>query len=48
MDTVTESRLAIAKAQAGGLGVIHKNLDIEQAAEVRNVKKFEAGMVVNW
>ncbi|MEC7572432.1 MAG: IMP dehydrogenase, partial [Pseudomonadota bacterium] len=48
MDTVTESRLAIAMAQAGGLGVIHKNLDIEaQAAEVRNVKKFEAGMVVN-
>ena len=48
MDTVTESRLAIAMAQAGGLGVIHKNLDVEaQAAEVRNVKKFEAGMVVN-
>jgi IMP dehydrogenase len=48
MDTVTESRLAIAMAQSGGLGVIHKNLDIEaQAAEVRNVKKFEAGMVVN-
>ena len=48
MDTVTESRLAIAMAQAGGLGVIHKNLDIEaQAAEVRSVKKFEAGMVVN-
>ena len=48
MDTVTESRLAIALAQAGGIGVIHKNLDIAaQAAEVRMVKKFESGMVVN-
>ena len=48
MDTVTESRLAIAMAQLGGLGVIHKNMDIEkQAAEVKAVKKFEAGMVVN-
>ncbi len=48
MDTVTESRLAIAMAQLGGLGVIHKNMSIErQAAEVRAVKKFEAGMVVN-
>src|SRR5690606_9416102 len=48
MDTVTESRLAIAMAQAGGLGVIHKNMDIErQADEVRRVKKFESGMVVN-
>ncbi|MGE5546995.1 MAG: IMP dehydrogenase [Solirubrobacterales bacterium] len=48
MDTVTESRLAIALAQAGGIGVIHKNLEIaQQAAEVRNVKKFESGMVVN-
>ena len=48
MDTVTEHRLAIAMAQLGGLGVIHKNLGIaEQADEVRRVKKFEAGMVVN-
>jgi len=48
MDTVTEHRLAIAMAQAGGIGVVHKNLDIaEQANEVRAVKKFESGMVVN-
>src|SRR5438105_6465386 len=48
MDTVTEGALAIAMAQAGGLGVIHRNMSIEQqAAEVRKVKKFEAGMVVN-
>jgi IMP dehydrogenase len=48
MDTVTEGRLAIAMAQAGGLGVIHKNLTpVEQAEQVRQVKKFESGMVVN-
>ena len=48
MDTVTEHRLAIAMAQAGGLGVVHKNFNIEeQAAEIAKVKKFEAGMVVN-
>ena len=48
MDTVTEHRLAIAMAQAGGLGVVHKNFTIkEQAAEIAKVKKFEAGMVVN-
>ncbi len=48
MDTVTESRLAIAMAQAGGIGVIHRNLSpSEQAEQVRQVKKFESGMVVN-
>jgi IMP dehydrogenase len=48
MDTVTEHRLAIAMAQAGGLGVIHKNFEpAAQAEEVRRVKRFEAGMVVN-
>jgi IMP dehydrogenase len=48
MDTVTESPLAIAMAQAGGIGVIHRNLEPEmQAQHIRQVKKFESGMVVN-
>jgi IMP dehydrogenase len=48
MDTVTEAHMAIAMAQAGGLGVLHRNLDPDaQAAQVRQVKKFESGMVVN-
>ena len=48
MDTVTEAKMAIAMAQAGGLGVVHRNLEPEQqAAQVRQVKKFESGMVVN-
>ena len=46
MDTVTESRLAIALAQAGGIGIVHKNMSVdEQAREVRAVKKFESGVV---
>ena len=46
MDTVTEARLAIALAQEGGIGIIHKNMSInEQADEVKTVKKFESGMV---
>src|SRR5450432_3481297 len=48
MDTVTEARMAIAMAQSGGIGVIHRNFDVDgQAAQVRQVKKFESGMVVN-
>src|SRR5579883_2918890 len=46
MDTVTEARLAITMAQCGGIGIIHKNMSIDQqAAEVRLVKKFEAGVI---
>ena len=48
MDTVTESKMAIALAQAGGLGVIHRNSSVDQQiAEVKKVKKFESGMVIN-
>jgi IMP dehydrogenase len=48
MDTVTDSRMSIAMAQAGGLGILHRNFSIEeQAEEVRRVKRYESGMVVN-
>ena len=48
MDTVTESKTAIALAQEGGIGIVHRNLDIaEQTAEVKKVKKYESGMIVN-
>src|SRR5215203_2679967 len=48
MDTVTEADMAIALAQLGGIGVLHRNMSVEeQAAAVRQVKRFESGMVVN-
>jgi IMP dehydrogenase len=48
MDTVTESRLAIALAQAGGMGILHRNMSVaEQAEQAREVKRYESGMVIN-
>ena len=48
MDTVTESRLAIGLAQAGGMGILHRNMSVaEQADQVREVKRYESGMVIN-